>query len=158
MANRIAIIPGSFDPITLGHLDIIKRATKLFDKVIVAVMINPDKNYMYSMEQRTQLAMLATADVENVEVIPSTGMLWELARDLNACAIVKGVRNFVDVDYEMKMAKFNLAHCPEIETIFLPASSELAEVSSSRVRFLINHNMITADIIPEIVSDTIKTF
>lgn len=144
-----AIVPGSFDPITIGHLDIIKRASKLYDKVYVAVMINPQKNYMLRLDQRTYLAMLATQELENVEVISSAGMLWELARDKNAKAIVKGVRNYLDFEYERKMAEYNHEHWSDAETIFLPSNPKLVEVSSTEVRNLMRANKDISDIIPK---------
>ena len=93
MSERIAIVPGSFDPITNGHLDIIKKAAALYDKVYVAVMINDKKTYMFTLEERRMIAESATAEIGGVEVISSSGWLWELAKDLGACAIVKGYRN-----------------------------------------------------------------
>ena len=98
--TRIAIVPGSFDPITNGHIDIIRRAAQKYDKVFVAVMINASKQYLFTMAQRKRLAELAVCHLENAEVIASEGMLWELARDLGACAIVKGYRNEKDLAYE----------------------------------------------------------
>ena len=105
--KRIAIVPGSFDPITYGHVDVIRRASELYDEVVVAVMINHAKAYLFTMEQRERLARIATASMERVRVLSSDGMLWKLAKDLGACAIVKGYRNEVDLAYEKKMAEFN---------------------------------------------------
>ena len=105
--QRIAIVPGSFDPITNGHIDIIRRAAELYDRVFVAVMINDQKKYRFTLEEREAIARAATEDMERVEVISSSGWLWELARDLGACAIVKGYRNETDLEYEKKMAEFN---------------------------------------------------
>ena len=101
---RIAIVPGSFDPMTLGHLDIIKRAADLYDRVIVAVMINDSKRYTFSMEERTEIARLTCKDIENVEVISDAGLLADLAKRVGACAIVKGVRDEKDYEYEKEMA------------------------------------------------------
>ena len=100
--TTIAIVPGSFDPITYGHLDLVERAAKQFDKVYVAVMINREKHYMFTLNQRQKIAEEAVRGIENVEVISSEGMLWKLAKDLGACAIVKGYRNEVDLAYEKK--------------------------------------------------------
>ena len=132
--HRIAIVPGSFDPITNGHVDIIRRATELYDKVYVAVMINDQKTYKFSLEQREAIAKAALEGVERVEVISSRGWLWELAKNLGACAIVKGYRNNTDFEYEMKMAEYNKAHNPEAETILLKADENLVGLSSTLVR------------------------
>ena len=102
--QRIAVVPGSFDPITNGHIDVIRRATELYDKVFVAVMINDQKNYRFTLEEREAIARAALEGLERVEVISSRGWLWELAKNLGACAIVKGYRNETDLDYEQKMA------------------------------------------------------
>ena len=134
MEQRIAIVPGSFDPITLGHLDVIERAADEYDLVYVAVMINTQKNYMFSLDQRKRIATAAVGARENVKVISSEGMLWELAKNLGACAIVKGVRNEVDRAYEESMAEFNAAHYPAAQTVLLPAAQKYLEVSSTLVR------------------------
>ena len=134
MEQRIAIVPGSFDPITLGHLDVIDRAAKDYDLVYVAVMINAQKTYMFSLEQRKRIAEAAVGARTNVKVISSEGMLWELAKRLGACAIVKGVRNEVDRAYEESMAEFNTAHYPAAPTVLLPATQKHLEISSTFVR------------------------
>ncbi|MBO5415388.1 MAG: pantetheine-phosphate adenylyltransferase [Clostridia bacterium] len=130
----IAIVPGSFDPITNGHIDIVRRAVQRYDKVYLAVMINSEKKYMFTLEQRRRIAEAAVADIEGVEVISSEGYLWKLARTLGACAIVKGVRNEVDREYELKMAEYNSAHNPEAQTVLLETAPELAHISSTLVR------------------------
>ena len=132
--ERIAIVPGSFDPITLGHVDIVKRAAQMYDRVVVAVMINRDKRYLFNLEQRTRFAEAAVKDIPRVSVISSEGMLWELARDLGACALVKGYRNEQDLEYEKVMADYNRAHYGAAETVLLPADESLFAVSSTLVR------------------------
>ena len=133
-APRIAIVPGSFDPITNGHLDIIRRAAASYDTVYVAVMINPQKTYCFDMKQRTEIAKAAVEGMENVFVISSDGMLWKLAEDLHACAIVKGVRNEIDRKYEEEMARFNDAHNPNARTVLLDADPSWDHLSSTLVR------------------------
>ena len=120
-SKRIAIVPGSFDPITIGHVDIVRRASQMYDEVVVAVMINREKRYLFTMEQRKRLAEAAVLDIPNVSVISSEGMLWKLAKDLGACALVKGYRNETDLAYEQTMAEYNREHNPDAETILLPA-------------------------------------
>ena len=129
-----AIVPGSFDPITLGHVDIIRRAAERYEHVVVAIMINPQKQYMFTMEQRKRIAVAALSDMDGVSVIASDGMLWKLAFDLGACAIVKGYRNEKDLAYENEMAEFNLAHNPNAPTVLLKASESMEDISSTRVR------------------------
>lgn len=132
--NRIAIVPGSFDPITVGHLDLVRRAAEDYDTVYLAVMINSEKQYMFTMEQRKQIAQAAVRGLRNVTVISSDGMLWMLAKELGACAIVKGYRNETDLAYEEMMAKFNGERYPEAKTVLLKSNEELVEVSSTVVR------------------------
>ena len=130
----IAVVPGSFDPITYGHIDIVKRAAEEYEKVYLAVMINSEKKYMFSLSERQQIAKTAVSELPNVEVIASDGMLWELARDLNACAIVKGYRNNVDLEYENKMAEYNYKKYPNAKTVLLRSDPKLENVSSTVVR------------------------
>lgn len=139
----IALIPGSYDPITLGHVDIIARAAEKFDKVIVAVMNNDSANhdktlssktYMFDMEKRLEFVKLSTEHITNVEVVSSSGMLIDLFDEVGADIIVKGVRNEEDLEYEMKHAKWNKEHNGRVETLFLPANVSLNSVSSTLVR------------------------
>ncbi len=144
---RIAVVPGSFDPMTIGHINIIERASKLFDKVFVAVMINDAKTYMFTREQRTQIAKLSLAHLENVEVIFDDGMLWELALRLDACAIVKGIRDYKDYQYEFEMAQYNFKKNPNAQTIFLPCDEGAREISSTAVREKLSQGKSISDII-----------
>ena len=141
----IALIPGSFDPITMGHIDIIERTAARFDKVFVAVMNNDSakhdstlssKNYTFNMEERLYFVRVSLAHLENVEVLSSSGMLIDLFDEVGADVIVKGVRNGEDLEYEMKHAKWNKAHNERVETLFLPADDRLSSVSSTMVRTL----------------------
>jgi pantetheine-phosphate adenylyltransferase len=143
----IALIPGSFDPITLGHVDIIERTAKKFDRVYVAVMNNDSarhdktlssKTYMFDMETRLELVKLSTKQIDKVEVISSSGMLIDLFDEIGADVIVKGIRNEKDLGYELIHAKWNKEHNPRVETLFLPASDGLSQVSSTMVRELLD--------------------
>ncbi len=145
----VGIVPGSFDPITLGHLDVIKRAAELCDKVYVAVMINETKKYMFSIEQRKRIAEAACDGIENVEVISSEGMLYALAERLEAEAIIKGVRNETDRAYELNMAEFNEEHNPNAKTVLLDADPTLDTISSTLVREKIINGGELSDIVPE---------
>jgi len=144
----VAIVPGSFDPITNGHLDIVKRAAAEYKKVYIAVLINRDKKYMFNLAQRTRIAKAATLNIPNVEVISSEGMLWRLAKRLRADAIVKGYRNNTDLKYEQNMAEYNKIYCPETETVLLKAENNLKHVSSTIVREMILSGKQLNEILP----------
>ena len=120
---RTAICPGSFDPVTLGHLDIIKRASKLFDKVIVAVLLNMDKKTWFTIGERIDLLKKATADIPNVEIAGFEGLLVDFAKQKESCAIVKGLRAVSDFEYEFQMALTNMKLDAEVETMFLTTES-----------------------------------
>ena len=144
---KIALIPGSFDPITLGHLNVIERASKMFDKVYVAVMNNDSskyssslssKTYTFTAEERLLMVGLSVSHLENVEAIYGEGILLiDLFDELGAHAIVKGIRNEKDLEYELIHAGWNKEHNERAETIFLPAAEDLCSVSSTLVRGLI---------------------
>ncbi len=136
---RSCIIPGSFDPFTLGHLDVVRRASKLFDKVYVAIMVNSSKQGSFDFSKRKKIAELSCEGLSNVEVITADGLLADLCRALGVSAIVKGVRNSQDFAYEFNMAGMNKHLNPEVETLFLPCSPEYSFVSSTFVRELIKH-------------------
>ena len=144
---RIAVIPGSFDPMTTGHINIIERASLLFDKVFVAVMINDAKKYMFTREQRTEIARLSVEHLSNVEVIFDDGMLSDLALRLDACAIVKGIRDYKDYQYEFEMAQYNYKKNPKAQTVFLPCDVGAREISSTAVRERINKGKDISDIV-----------
>ena len=138
-----ALIPGSFDPITLGHVNIIERAAAKFDRVIVAVMNNDSakhfeglssKTYMFDMETRTEIVRLSVDHIANVDVVCSSGLLADLFDELGADVIVKGIRTAADLEYEMIHAKQNKIYNDRVETLFLPADDSLASVSSTLVR------------------------
>lgn len=154
---KIAVIPGSFDPMTTGHINIIERASKLFDKVFVAVMINSSKQYLFSQEQRTEIARLSCAHLENVEVIFDDGMLWELALRLDACAIVKGIRDDKDYHYEFEMAQFNALKNPDAQTVFLPCDEGAREISSTVVRNRLANGEDISDIVSKSALEYIKS-
>lgn len=131
---KLAICPGSFDPITLGHLDIIKRAASIFDKVVVMVMVNAKKRYLFSVDERVELIRRAVADIPNVTVEHSEKLLAELARDKGECVVVKGLRVISDFESEFQMALINRRLNKDLETVFLPTSEENLYLSSSLVK------------------------
>ena len=129
-----ALIPGSFDPMTLGHLDIVTRALAHYDRVTVAVMINDSKTYTHTIEERAEMARLTVSGLANVSVVTDRGMLVDLFDRIGADAIVKGVRNEKDRAYEAEMAAYNLAKNPRAKTVLLEADPTLGDLSSTLVR------------------------
>ncbi len=154
---RSAIVPGSFDPMTLGHLDVIKRARALFDNVIVAIMINPDKQGKFTFAQRKKIAELTVDGISGVTVITADGYLADLAAAFGAVAIVKGVRNTEDFVYEQKMAAFNHERNPLAETVYLPAYDGLVDVSSTAVREMIESGADTSGVLSEAAAEYIHS-
>lgn len=154
---RIAVMPGSYDPVTLGHLDIIQRAAVLFDEVIVAAMINSEKQYYFTSEQRVAFLKDAVKDLPNVSVDYSEEMLYEYVARKGACAIVKGIRNSKDTDYEILMADFNREHAPDCDTLLLPADHSLTQVSSTEIKAMAKEGLdITALVTPMVAAALMK--
>ncbi len=137
MNKGFALLPGSYDPMTLGHLDVVRRAAAVFEKVFVALLINPEKKYLFSKGDRIKIAEMTCSELDNVAVVYSEGYTADLAAELGCSVIVKGVRNAEDLEYERKMARFNARRVPGLETLFLPAEEEMCEVSSTLVRTLL---------------------
>lgn len=159
MKNSIAICPGSFDPVTKGHLDIITRSSKMFEKVIVVVMSNAKKinSTSFSIEERMEMIRRATAELPNVEVDHSEGLLAEYAAEKNASAIVKGLRAVTDFEYEFQMALANKKLNPMVETVFLTTSAENMYLSSSMVKQIASMGGDISDFVPEVIhSDILK--
>ena len=130
----IAICPGSFDPVTNGHYDVISRSAKIFDKVIVCILINPAKQPMFTAEERVQLVKKVTANLPNVEVDTFTGLLVDYAKEKGAKAIVKGLRAVSDFEYEFQQALTNKVLNPELETVYFNTSADYMYLSSSIVK------------------------
>ena len=151
---RIGVYPGSFDPATLGHLDIIQRASKLFDKLIVAAMINGEKTSAFTMEEKVDFLKRMTADLPNVEVECFSGLLADYVREKNACAIVKGLRAVSDFEYEFQMALANKKLYAGAETVFLTTTAENMYLSSSVVKQIAYFGGDISHFVPmEILSD-----
>ena len=155
---KIAVCPGSFDPITNGHLEIIRRASRMFDKVIVVVMSNYfKKTGAFTPEERVDLIKRVTCDIPNVEVELSYGLLADYAREKNAIAIVKGLRAVSDFDTEFQQALANKKLNPEVETVFLTASGENMYLSSSVVKQICGFGGDISELVPaEILEDVQK--
>lgn len=146
---KTAIYPGSFDPVTSGHLNIIRRAANIFDRLIVCVMVNAGKNPMFTLEEREALIRRVTADLPNVEVDCSNELLADYARRRGSCVIVKGLRAGSDFENEFQMALVNRKLNPELDTMFLTAASQYMYLSSSMVKELGNYGAELSDFLPE---------
>ena len=151
---KTAIYPGSFDPVTSGHLNIIRRAANIFDRLIVCVMVNAGKNPMFTLEEREVLIRRVTADLPNVEVDSSNELLADYARRRGSCVIVKGLRAGSDFESEFQMALVNRKLNPELDTMFLTADSQYMYLSSSMVKELGKYGAELSDFLPqEIIPD-----
>lgn len=132
--KRIAVYSGTFDPITLGHLDLVQRAVGLFDQLIIAVAAAHHKKTLFSLESRVNMAQSATKNIANVMIQPFSGLLMDFCKTHNAHAVVRGIRNTADFDYEAQMAAMNRKLAPGVETVFLLPDANLACISSTFVR------------------------
>lgn len=160
--DHCCLYPGSFDPVTLGHLDIIRRAAAIFDTVVVGVLHNPDKQGLFSVGQRVDMLERACAEIPNVKIIAWPGLLADLTRETGIRAVVRGVRNAADLDSESTMAHINGRLDPGLETLFLPASPERADVSASMVRQLASFgadisSFVPSQVLPDILAAFSKT-
>ena len=147
--KRIALFPGSFDPFTAGHLNILRRALTMFDEVVVAVGINQDKRGFFDMPKRLQIINQATSGIPGVSVIQYDSLTIDLCRKLGIRHIVRGVRNMIDFETERSIADANRRLAPEIETIIIPTAQEFAHISSSAVRDILKHGGDYSAFIPK---------
>ena len=152
---KIAIYPGSFDPITNGHVDILKRAAVVFDKVIIAVSVNSQKVPLFSIEERVELAKSIFSDYKNVEVATFTGLLAEYAKSVGAKTIIKGLRAVSDFEYEFQMAHMNKKINPDVETMFMMSNQKYSYLSSSIVKEVGRLGGDLTDLVPEQIIDEI---
>ena len=155
MKNITAICPGSFDPVTVGHLDIINRASKMFGNVIVVVMTNTSKFPCFTVEERIEMIKKTTVDIENVSVDSYYGLLADYAKQKNAEAIIKGLRAMSDFEYEFQMALTNKKLNPDVETVFLTTSVQNMYLSSSMVKQIGSMNGDIRDFVPNVIHDEI---
>jgi pantetheine-phosphate adenylyltransferase len=149
---RRAVCPGSFDPVTKGHIDIFERASRLFDEVVVAVGTNVSKNRLFTPDERIGMLTTAVADLPNVRVSGFTGLVTDFCRQIGAQAIVKGLRGSSDYDYELQMAQMN-SHLTEVETVFLMTDPSMSFVSSSLVKEVASFGGDVSGLVPDHVRD-----
>lgn len=155
---RKVLIPGTFDPITLGHLDVIKRSAQMFDEVVVGVAESVGKRggTLFSLDERVELASSATAGLGNVTVAPFKNLLVDFASSIGACAIVKGLRATTDFEYEFQMAMLNYRLAPDLETFFVMSSPDYMYVSSSIAKELASLGGSTQGLVPPVVSEALE--
>ena len=154
--QRLAVCPGSFDPVTYGHLDIIQRGAKVFDQVIVAVFNNQSKQSLFSVQERVQLLEEVTKDLDNVSVDSSNGLLMTYAKEQNAQAILRGLRAVSDFEYEMQITSMNRHLNEEIETFFMMTNNQYSFLSSSMVKEVAKYHADVSKLVPDIVKEALK--
>ena len=146
-----AVYPGSFDPVTYGHLDIIRRTVKIADELIVGILLNKAKVPLFSVEERVKMLEEATSEFSNVKIVPFEGLLIDFAKQMDAKFVVRGLRAITDFEFEMQMAQTNNKLEPEIETMFLTTSIEYSYLSSSTVREIAAFGGDVSQFVPEVV-------
>ncbi|PKF60541.1 pantetheine-phosphate adenylyltransferase [Psychromonas sp. psych-6C06] len=154
---KTVIFPGSFDPITNGHLDLIIRASRLADRVIVGVAKNETKNTLFDLQTRCALVTEATQQIEGVHVLPFSGLLADLAKQQEAQALIRGIRGTTDADYEIQLSQVNKALNPQLETILLAANGETGFISSTVVKEVFKHNGDISQLAPCCVQKALIT-
>ncbi len=150
---KIAICPGSFDPITKGHIDILERTSKIFDKVYAVVMVNPAKIPTFTTEERIEMIKQTTAHIPNVDVESYTGLIADYAKEKNACTLVKGLRAVTDFEYEFQQALTNKKLNPDLETLFMVTNQEYMYLSSTIVRQIANFGGDISQFVPPEIKD-----
>ena len=148
--KKKAIFPGSFDPITVGHVDIVEKSLKIFDEIIIALGTNPEKKYMFTESQRLNFIIKYFKNKKNIKVVAYDGLTFELCKKLDVKYIVRGVRNILDFEYEKNMAEFN-RNLGKIETIIITSSNKNCHISSSLVKELIKNDSDFQHLVPSTV-------
>lgn len=152
---QIGVYPGSFDPITYGHLDIITRSSKLFDKLYIGVLNNSSKNSLFTAQERVEMIKKVTGGITNIEIAAFDGLLVDYADLVHANAIVRGLRAVTDFEYEIQIAQTNHRLNPNVDTVFLTTSTKYAYLSSSIVKEIASYGGDISQFVPEVIIDTI---
>jgi len=150
---KIAVYAGSFDPVTNGHLDIIKRAACIFDQLIVAILVNPNKVTLFSEQERKEMLRSATKNIKNVKIECFSGLLVDFMKETGAFIIIRGMRAISDFEYESQLALMNKKLAPEVETIFLVTSAEYSYVNSGIVKEIAEFNGCVEKLVPSVVEN-----
>ena len=156
MKRKIAIVPGSFDPITYGHIDIIKRSAQLFDEVIVAILVNPDKKYLFTLEEREEMINESIKGFNNVKVDSFSGLLVNYAKKVNSTVIVRGLRAVSDFEYEMQLTFMNKALDDNVETFYMMANKQYSFISSSIVKGVSGFGADLSKFVPKHVEERLE--
>lgn len=154
--HKIAICPGSFDPVTYGHIDIVQRGAKVFDEIVVAVFNNQSKQPLFNVEERVALLKEATKDIPNVSVDACDGLLMDYAKQKNAHAILRGLRAVSDFEYEMQITAMNRKLNEDIETFFVMTNNQYSFLSSSIVKEVAKYHANVSDLVPPVVEQALK--
>jgi len=156
MSEILAIYPGSFDPITHGHLDLIERGSRLFDHLVVAILTNIDKQPLFTVEERVAMLREVTKGMANVSIDTFSGLLVDYARRRRARALLRGIRAFSDYEYELQMALMNRQLEPGIETVFLTPSESYSHISSRLVKEIFQHGGSVKGLVPPVVEERLR--
>ena len=156
MKRKIAIVPGSFDPITYGHIDIIKRSSELFDEIIVAILVNPDKKYLFSLDERVEMIEETIKDIPNVRVDAFSGLLVNYAKKVGSSVIDRGLRAVSDFEYEMQLTFMNKALDEGIETFYMMANKQYSFISSSIVKGVSGFGADLSKFVPKNVEERLE--
>lgn len=154
--QKTAVYPGTFDPITNGHIDLIRRATHVFDKIVVGIAANPDKQPLFNLDERVQLATTVLTDLPQVEVCGFSGLLVDFARNQHAVAVLRGLRAVSDFEFEFQLASMNRHLDPELESIFLTPAEQFSFISSALVREVASLGGDVSQFVHPLVMDALK--
>lgn len=149
--QRVAVVPGSFDPITYGHLDIIERGSKVFDKLYISVLKNSSKQGLFDIDERLELIKATTKNLDNIEVVSFDGLLIDFCHSVNARAIIRGLRAVSDFEYEMQLTSMNRKLDSSIETIYMMTNNNYSFISSSIVKEVAKYGGKVEDVVPPVV-------
>ena len=157
MSPRLAVYAGSFDPVTLGHVDLMQRAARLFDRVVVAVGVHPTRAPLFSVDERLGMLRGAATSLPNIEVTSFGGLLIDFCKDVGAHILIRGLRHSMDFEYELQIAQANADMAPDVETVFLPTASKFGFVTASLVREIASHGgnvsrYVPANVVPALTA------
>ncbi|MBM4373472.1 MAG: pantetheine-phosphate adenylyltransferase [Deltaproteobacteria bacterium] len=157
MSPRLAVYAGSFDPVTLGHVDLMQRAARLFDRVVVAVGVHPTRAPLFSVDERLGMLRGAATSLPNIEVTSFGGLLIDFCKDVGAHILIRGLRHSMDFEYELQIAQANADMAPDVETVFLPTASKFGFVTASLIREIASHGgnvsrYVPANVVPALTA------